>query len=58
MALRGFDDNDNKMAGCFYGSTESEEKVIGCYNGCGGCIGSNYIMKNTLDGLEYYLGVD
>lgn len=56
--VANFEDDNNKMTGCFYGSTKSDEKSIGCYNGCGGCIGSDFLMKNGMDALEYYVGID
>ena len=32
---------DIKNWGCVYGSTNSEERMIGCSSGCGGCIASD-----------------
>lgn len=47
----------NDMNGIFY-STDSGEKVMGCVNGCGGCIGSGGIGAEMMYELEDITGVD
>lgn len=50
-------DSQTDLNGFFYGSTDNEEKIMGCYNGCGGCIGSGGMGKYLIEELEYTTGV-
>ena len=50
-------ETDN-MNGLFYGSSDSEEKYIGCANGCGGCVGSGGIGGEMINELENITGVN
>lgn len=52
-----FDMKSIGLNGCVYGSTDSKEKVIGCYNGCGGCVGSGGIGGSVIDNMEDSLGI-
>lgn len=51
-------DEDTDVNGFFYGSSDSEEKIVGCYNGCGGCVGSGGTGKMTIFDLENLTGVN
>lgn len=51
------EDSEININGFFYGTSNSEEKFIGCTNGCGGCIGSEGIGALTIDELESITGV-
>lgn len=51
------EDSNNDMNGIFY-STDSGEKIIGCINGCGGCVGSGGIGGEMMYELESITGVD
>ncbi len=44
---------EDKVNGFFYGGTGREEKIIGCANGCGGCVADGNIGAEILDELEY-----
>ena len=48
----------DKTSGCFYGSSDKEEKLIGCSNGSGGCAGSNGTGKAELDLMEGEIGIE
>ena len=58
----GFGDlteGDDHLTGIFYGQNDNEtEKMIGCYNGCIGCVGSNGTARDTLRLLEYQLDIE
>lgn len=43
---------DNSQSGCFYGSSDKEEKLIGCSKGCGGCGDSDGLGRLGLDIIE------
>lgn len=49
--------DDTKLNGFFYGSSDSKERIIGCYNGCGGCFGTDSIGAEALWSLESIAGV-
>lgn len=49
---------DRKASGCFYGSSDKEEKFIGCNNGCGGCADSEVAGKLQLDVIERKINID
>ena len=49
---------DDKAKGFFYGATGKDEKFIGCANGCGGCVGSDYDGAYLIDELESLTGVN
>lgn len=49
--------SSDNMSGFFY-STDSEEKIIGCINGCGGCVGSGGVGGEMMYELESITGVD
>ncbi len=51
-------EGDDEMHGFFYGSTDKEEKVIGCYNGCGGCVADGNIGGAILYDMERSAGID
>ena len=51
-------DEDSPFKGGFYGSTDSEERIFGCLNGCGGCVASDGNGKLILYNLEALTGVD
>lgn len=51
-------DEDLKMNGIFFGSSESDELLLGCANGCGGCIGTDGDILYDILELEYSTGVD
>ncbi len=55
--MRLKDDSDN-INGIFFGSSESDEILIGCANGCGGCIGSDGDGLGLIYDLEYATGVE
>lgn len=50
--------DEDKLKGFFYGSTDNEEKIIGCSNGCGGCVADGGIGYQTLIELENVEGID
>lgn len=50
-------DDSIKINGFFYGSSESDEKIIGCYNGCCGCVGTDGVGGIILFDLEDKTGV-
>lgn len=50
-------EGENGMSGFFYGSSDKDEKLIGCVNGCGGCIGSEGMGAETIQEIEYWTGV-
>lgn len=50
-------DEKEDMKGFFYGSSDKEEKYIGCINGCGGCIGSYGAGSEMIEEIEYMTGV-
>ena len=52
------EDDDSKAQGFFYGGTGKEEKFIGCANGCGGCVGSDYSVAYIIDELEQSMGMN
>ncbi len=41
-----------KTSGCFYGSSDKEEKLAGCRNGSVGCAGSDGVGRMGLDIME------
>lgn len=43
---------DNDTSGCFYGSSDKEETLIGCSKGCGGCGDSDGLGRLGLDIIE------
>ena len=45
------------MTGCFYGTSDSKEHLIGCANGCGGCVGSDGMGIEMLKELEEMEGI-
>ncbi|MCM1266827.1 MAG: hypothetical protein NC302_02900 [Bacteroidales bacterium] len=45
-------DSAGKTSGCFYGSSDKEEKLIGCRKGSGGCAGSDGLGRLGLDIME------
>jgi len=51
-------DETTDMTGFFWGSSDSGEKIIGCYNGCGGCVGTDGIGGYTMMELESLTEVD
>lgn len=44
--------------GFFYGTTDREEKIIGCEGGCVGCVGSDGAAEEAINALEDLTGVD
>ena len=44
--------NNDEVNGFFYGTSDSEEKMIGCANGCGGCVASGGVGAYMIDELE------
>lgn len=52
------EDSTENFNGLFYGSTDSDEKIIGCANGCGGCIGSGGMGAYTISELESLTEID
>lgn len=44
--------------GFFYGSSDNDEKFIGCHDGCGGCVGSDGIGGSEMYDLERVIGVE
>ncbi len=48
---------EQNLKGIFFGSSESEEYFIGCYNGCGGCIGTDDEMADWMYQFEDATGV-
>ena len=50
-------DDSNDASGCFYGSYDSGEKMIGCANGCAGCIPSDGMGIYLVNELEDLTGV-
>ena len=53
-----FDSGENRVNGFFYGSSDNKEKIIGCANGCGGCIADNNIGAEILNELERVEDID
>lgn len=49
---------EDEMSGCFYGSSDKEEKLFGCKNGCGGCAASDGIGKLELDIMEGEINIE
>lgn len=49
--------DDDEIHGFFYGSSNDEEKVIGCYNGCGGCTADGGIGGDLLYDMELRTGI-
>ncbi len=47
-----YSDPASTKSGVFYGSTDSEEKLIGCENGCGGCVASNHAGQDMITMTE------
>lgn len=52
------DDSDDGMKGFFFGSSDDEEKIIGCANGCGGCVADGNMGENLLNILEKLEGIN
>lgn len=50
-------ESEEGMKGFFYG-TDGDEKIIGCANGCGGCVGSDGMGSMLIQEIEYWIGVD
>lgn len=48
----------DETSGCFYGSSDKEEKLIGCKNGCGGCAGSDGIGELELNLMEGEINIE
>ena len=58
VKLKDSSDDSNNANGCFYGSSDSGEKMIGCVNGCAGCFPSEGMGDDTMKYLEDLTGVD
>ena len=54
----GFVIQDAKNWGCAYGSTESDEHLIGCADGCGGCFASDGSAAYIIGITEAATGID
>ena len=52
------EDKETNMNGFFYGSSASDEKIIGCADGCGGCVASGGTGAYSIHFLESYTGID
>ena len=52
------DDAEDSYRGLFYGSTDDDEHLIGCYNGCFGCFSTGTQELELLLGLEALAGID
>lgn len=50
--------DNTKIVGVFHGGTKKEEKFIGYYNGCGGCIATDKAFGDSLYILEELLSID
>jgi len=48
---------DAKNWGCVYGSSESEEHIVGCANGCGGCFASDGSGQYFVSIIESATGI-
>ena len=46
-----------EINGFFYGSSDSDERLIGCVDGCGGCIGSYGIGGYSMYAVEELMGI-
>ncbi len=53
-----YQENSEKLNGFFFGSTDSDEKIIGCTNGCGGCVGSHQMGAEIISEMEDITGVN
>lgn len=51
-------EGEKGMKGFFYGSSDDDEKIIGCANGCGGCVGSEGLGAELIQEIEYWTGVN
>lgn len=51
-------EGDTKAKGIFYGTSDSGEHVLGCYNGCAGCVGSDTEFLDVIRSLETMEGID
>lgn len=49
---------DDKLHGFFYGTTDKDEKIMGCSNGCGGCVADGNIGSDILYEMESVEGID
>lgn len=53
------DGEDQNIKAFFYGTNDDDdEKAIGCVNGCGGCVASDGIGKDTMRSIESATEVD
>lgn len=48
---------EEKYTGCFYGSTDKEEKTFACGNGCVSCSNTYNEGKSTLNEIESQIGL-
>ena len=50
--------DDIKFTGLFHGGSNKEEKFIGYYNGCGGCIATDKMIGDSLYTVEELLNIN
>lgn len=53
-----YNEEGESLKGFFYGSSDSEEKFIGCNNGCGGCVADGGIGSEMLKEMETVEGIN
>jgi len=53
-----YSDENNEWKGFFYGSSDNEEKIIGCINGCGGCVADDRTGAQVLEWIESVEGIE
>lgn len=53
-----FDIQGEETKGLFYGNSDKGEKLIGCVNGCGGCVGSEALGGQFTYELEELTGIN
>jgi len=53
-----WDIEGTKVKGALYGTSDGEEHLAGCYNGCAGCVGTGNMFGKYIYELEKYEGID